>query len=289
MAAGGSELTWQTAAARWRHDLSDAAAARAARTPAGAADGDARGRALQPHGSHPRQGHAGQGRAERPDEVPRRDHAERLQRHRGDCPAVDPVLKDEVVMLGAHFDSVAAGTGATDNATGSAAMMEAMRILKAVGVKPRRTIRIGAVGRRRRRAARFARLRARASRRRDDDGVEAGACEAVGVLQFRQRHRPHPRHLAAGQPRGRADLPAVDRAAQGSRRIALGPRSVISTDHVSFDAAGLPAFQFMVERLEYNSRTHHSNMDTFDRVQARRHGAARDGDRRLRLQRGDAR
>jgi Zn-dependent M28 family amino/carboxypeptidase len=50
--------------------------------------------------------------------------------------------------------------------------------------------------------------------------------------------------------------------------FAIGPRSVASTDHVSFDAVGLPAFQFMVDRLEYNSRTHHSNMDTFDRVQA---------------------
>jgi Zn-dependent M28 family amino/carboxypeptidase len=48
---------------------------------------------------------------------------------------------------------------------------------------------------------------------------------------------------------------------------ALGPRSVASTDHSSFDALGIPAFQFMVDRLEYNSRTHHSNMDTFDRVQ----------------------
>jgi carboxypeptidase Q len=49
---------------------------------------------------------------------------------------------------------------------------------------------------------------------------------------------------------------------------ATGPRAVTSTDHVPFDAIGLPAFQFMVDRLEYNSRTHHSNMDTFDRVQA---------------------
>jgi carboxypeptidase Q len=50
--------------------------------------------------------------------------------------------------------------------------------------------------------------------------------------------------------------------------FATGPRRVTSTDHVAFDAVGLPAFQFMVDRLEYNSRTHHSNMDTFDRVQA---------------------
>jgi hypothetical protein len=59
-----------------------------------------------------------------------------------EIPGTDPSLKDEVVILGAHFDSVAYSPGATDNATGSAAMMEAMRILKAIGAKPRRTIRI---------------------------------------------------------------------------------------------------------------------------------------------------
>ncbi len=69
---------------------------------------------------------------------------------------------------------------------------------------------------------------------------------------------------------------------------ALGPRSVTSTDHVSFDAVGLPAFQFMVDRLEYNSRTHHSNMDTFDRVQADDMMQQATVDRRLRLQRRDA-
>ena len=63
-----------------------------------------------------------------------------------EMPGSDPVLKDEIVLLGAHFDSVAAGTGATDNATGSAAMMEVLRILKAVGARPRRTIRIGLWG-----------------------------------------------------------------------------------------------------------------------------------------------
>ena len=63
-----------------------------------------------------------------------------------EIPGTDPKLKDEVVMLGAHFDSVAAATGATDNATGSAAMMEAMRILKTVGAKPRRTIRVALWG-----------------------------------------------------------------------------------------------------------------------------------------------
>ena len=72
----------------------------------------------------------------------------------------------------------------------------------------------------------------------------------------------------------RATSPPGRSSSSGSRAVkdlgvvALGPRSVVSTDHVSFDAAGIPAFQFMVERLEYNSRTHHSNMDVYDRVQA---------------------
>ncbi|MBL8208926.1 MAG: M20/M25/M40 family metallo-hydrolase, partial [Blastocatellia bacterium] len=64
----------------------------------------------------------------------------------GEIPGTDPVLKDEVVIIGAHFDSWHAGTGATDNATGSAAMMEALRILKTVGAKPRRTIRVALWG-----------------------------------------------------------------------------------------------------------------------------------------------
>jgi hypothetical protein len=180
----------------------------------------------------------------------------------------DPVLKDEIVMLGAHFDSVAAGTGATDNATGSAAMMEALRILTAVGAKPRRTIRIGLWG-----------------------------GEEQGLLGSRAYVREH-----FGDPATMTLKPAHEKLSvyfnsdNGTGRVrgiwlqgnqeaepifrqwmeplkdlglgAIGPRAVTSTDHVSFDAVGIPAFQFMVDRLEYNSRTHHSNMDTFDRVQA---------------------
>ena len=185
-----------------------------------------------------------------------------------ELPGNDPALTDEVVLLGAHFDSVASGTGATDNATGSAAMMEALRILQAVGAKPRRTIRIGLWG-----------------------------GEEEGLLGSRAYVRAH-----YGDPASKTLLPEHERLSayfnsdngtgrvrgiwlQGNMSVepifrqwmaplkdlgvfAIGPRSVTSTDHVSFDAVGLPAFQFMVDRLEYNSRTHHSNMDTFDRVQA---------------------
>jgi carboxypeptidase Q len=184
-----------------------------------------------------------------------------------EIPGTDPVLKNEVVMLGAHFDSVAAATGATDNATGCAAMMEAMRILMAIGAKPRRTIRIALWG-----------------------GEEEGL---LGSRAYVREHfgdpatmalRPEHATLAAyfnsdngtGRIRGvwlQGNLhvqPIFERWITPLRDlgvVALGPRSVSQTDHVSFDAIGLPAFQFMVDRLEYNSRTHHSNMDVYDRVQ----------------------
>jgi len=185
-----------------------------------------------------------------------------------EIPGTDPVVKDEVVLLGAHFDSVAASPGATDNATGSAAMMEALRILKAVGAKPRRTIRIGLWG-----------------------GEEEGL---LGSRAYVREHYGDPATMTL-KP-AHSTLSAYFNSDNGTGRIrgiwlqsnpdvepifrqwmalledlgvfATGPRSVTSTDHLSFDAVGLPAFQFMVDRLEYNSRTHHSNMDTFDRVQA---------------------
>ena len=176
-------------------------------------------------------------------------------------------LASEVVMLGAHFDSHPYATGATDNATGSAAMMEAMRILKAVGAKPRRTIRIGLWG-----------------------GEEQGL---LGSRAYVREHFADPETMALKPEH--AKLAAYFNSDNGTGRVrgiwlqgnmaarpifeawmaplrdlgvtTIGPRSVTSTDHVSFDNAGVPAFQFMVDRLEYNSRTHHSNMDTFDRVQ----------------------
>ena len=92
--------------------------------------------------------------------------------------------------------------------------------------------------------------------------------KAGGLLQLGQRHRPGARHLAPGQPGGRRRSSSSGWSRWPiSASSPLGPRSVASTDHASFDAVGLPGFQFMVDRLEYNSRTHHSNMDVYDRVQ----------------------
>ncbi len=184
-----------------------------------------------------------------------------------EIPGTDPALRDEVVILGAHFDSVAAATGATDNATGSAAIMEAARILRTLGVKPRRTIRVALWG-----------------------GEEQGL---LGSRAYVREHFGDPATMAL-KP-AHAKVAAYFNTDNGTGRIrgvwlqgnlavrpifeqwivplrdlgvtALAPRSVSQTDHASFDNVGLPAYQFMVDRLEYNSRTHHSNMDVYDRVQ----------------------
>ena len=174
-------------------------------------------------------------------------------------------LADEVVLIGAHFDTTHAGTGATDNAAGVAAMMEVMRILKAIGAAPRRTIRLALWG-----------------------GEEQGL---LGSREYVRRHyanrdalRPDHARLSAyynidngaGRLRGiwlqgNSAAAAVFEDWIVSMRdlgvTTMGPRSVSGTDHVPFDAVGLPGFQFIQDRLEYNSRTHHSNMDVVDRVQ----------------------
>ncbi|MCI0486127.1 MAG: M20/M25/M40 family metallo-hydrolase [Blastocatellia bacterium] len=176
-------------------------------------------------------------------------------------------LASEVVMIGAHFDSVHAATGATDNATGCAAMMEVMRILKTVGARPRRTIRIALWG-----------------------GEEEGL---LGSRAYVRRHfadpvdkkvKPEHEKLAAyfnidngtGKIRGvwlQGNLGVRSIFEQWIEPLrdlgvtTLGPRSVSGTDHLAFDAVGLPGFQFMQDRLEYNARSHHSNMDVVDRVQ----------------------
>ncbi|HZT77334.1 MAG TPA: M20/M25/M40 family metallo-hydrolase [Vicinamibacterales bacterium] len=182
-----------------------------------------------------------------------------------DLPGTD--LASEVVLLGAHFDSHAFATGATDNATGSAAMMEAVRILKAAGVHPRRTVRVALWG-------------------GEEEGLlgsKAYVADHLGDVET-MTLKPEQAKLAAyfnsdngtGKVRGiwmQSNLAVRPIFAQWIAPLQdlgvtiLSPRSVSQTDHVSFDNIGVPAFQFLVDRLEYNSRTHHSNMDTFDRVQ----------------------
>ena len=174
---------------------------------------------------------------------------------------------DEVVMLGAHFDSQQAGTGATDNAAGTAAMMEAMRILKALGARPRRTIRLALWG-----------------------GEELGhygsrhyAREHFGDVATMALKPEHARVAAyfnvdngSGRLRGvwlQGNLGVASIFRQWMEPLrdlgmtTLAARSVGGSDQQAFDELGLPGFQFIQDRLEYSSRTHHSNMDVYDRLQ----------------------
>lgn len=195
--------------------------------------------------------------------------------------------KDEVVMLGAHLDSWHSGTGATDNGAGTVVMMEAVRILQALGIKPRRTIRIGLWS-----------------------GEEEGLLGSQWYVTQHFGSRP-----PLKDPERQGD-PTVIRREAGPMTIKPGEQSKVSvyfnldngtgkirgvymqenaavepifeawmkpfhdlgmdtltmrntggTDHLSFDAVGIPGFQFIQDPVEYDTRTHHSNMDVYDRLQ----------------------
>jgi carboxypeptidase Q len=202
----------------------------------------------------------------------------------------DPKLKDQIVMVGGHLDSWISGTGATDNGAGSIMAMEAVRILKALNLKPKRTIRIALWS-----------------------GEEQGLCGSRGYV-----------HNHFGGPEG-APLPVCGAAAgapgqppppqpalkttkewetldayynldNGTGKVrgvytqenysvapifrqwiapladlgvtAISYRNTGGTDHLSFDAVGLPGFQFIQDPMDYETRTHHSDMDTYDRLHA---------------------
>jgi carboxypeptidase Q len=194
--------------------------------------------------------------------------------------------KDELVMLGAHFDSWHSGTGATDNAAGSAVAMEAIRIIKAAGLTPRRTIRIGLWS-----------------------GEEQGLLGSRAYVNEHFASRPPPppdldrtseeyRKLTQAPPTikpGHARFAGYWNLDNGTGKIrgiylqgneearpifeawlapfkdmsvtTLSIRNTGGTDHLSFDGVGLPGFQFIQDPVEYSTRTHHSNMDVYDRIQ----------------------
>jgi hypothetical protein len=194
--------------------------------------------------------------------------------------------KDEVVMLGAHLDSWHSGTGATDNGAGSIVMMEAMRILKAVGVKPRRTIRIGLwsgeeqglLGSQWYVAQHFgSRPESKDPERKGDPTVIRRDAGPVTV-------KPEQAKVSAyfnvdngsGKIRGvylqenAAVAPIFEAWMKPFHDLGMDTltmRTTGGTDHLSFDAVGIPGFQFIQDPLEYETRTHHSNMDVYDRLQ----------------------
>ena len=175
---------------------------------------------------------------------------------------------DELVMLGAHFDSWHTATGATDNAAGSAVMMEAVRILKATGLPLRRTVRLalwtgeenGLLGSRAYVTEHFADRRTLVTKPAHAKfsgyfNVDNGTGAIRGI--YLQGNEP----IA---PIFRAWMEPF--ANMGMTTLAI--RNTGGTDHQAFDQVGLPGFQFIQDEVEYSSRTHHSNMDVYDRLQA---------------------
>ena len=183
----------------------------------------------------------------------------------GELPGTDKA--DELVMVGAHFDSWHSGTGATDNAAGSAVMMEAMRILKVTGVKLRRTVRI-------------------ALWTGEEEGLLGSAAYVKQHFADRQTMQLKPEHAklsgyfnvdnGTGAIRGvylqgnEAIAPIFRSWMEPFRNLGmttLAIRNTGGTDHLSYDQVGLPGFQFIQDPVEYDSRTHHSNQDVYERIQ----------------------
>ena len=193
---------------------------------------------------------------------------------------------DEVVMLGAHFDSWHASTGATDNAAGSAAMMEAMRILKQSGVTLRRTVRIGLwtgeeqglIGSRDYVRAHFGGCNDPLPALGARGGGGRGGCQSGYTLKPEQAKLAGYFNIdnGTGAIRG-VYLQGNDAAAPIFREwmepfrsigmTSLTVRNTGGTDHLSFDAVGLPGFQFIQDDVEYETLTHHTNLDSYERLQ----------------------
>lgn len=201
-----------------------------------------------------------------------------------EIPGTDPELKDQVVMVGGHLDSWIAGTGATDNGAGTIVAMEAVRILKALDVKPRRTIRIalwsgeeeglyGSQGYVKQHFGTFA---------------PPATPDPAGMPSFMGHHGPlkttdewekldayYNLDNGTGKVRGvytQGNFAIAPIFAQWIAPLAdLGVTTITNrntggTDHLSFDAVGLPGFQYIQDPMDYETRTHHSDMDTYDRL-----------------------
>ena len=200
-------------------------------------------------------------------------------------------LKDEVVMLGGHLDSWHSGTGATDNAAGCAVAMEAMRILKTLGVKPRRTIRIGLwsgeeqglIGSRQYVNQHFAERQAPPSPPGQPPAPTTGQQGRGQQVPIKLKPEHDKFSVYFNLDNGTGKIRGVylqgNEAARPIFRAWLEPfrdlgaatltiNNTGGTDHQSFDGVGLPGFQFIQDPVEYDTRTHHSNMDVYERLQA---------------------
>ena len=192
---------------------------------------------------------------------------------------------DEIVMVGGHMDSWHAGTGATDNAAGVAAAMEAVRIIQALGLKPRRTIRIGLwSGEEQGLFGSLAYVAQHFGKPLDETKEASFMRLFTGEIAPKIARGPEYDKLSAyynldngtGKIRGvylqgnEAVRPIFRQWLQPFRDLGaatLTASNTGGTDHLSFDAIGLPGFQFIQDEIEYETRTHHTNQDVFDRIQ----------------------
>jgi carboxypeptidase Q len=183
-------------------------------------------------------------------------------------------LSNEVVMLGAHLDSWHSGTGATDNAAGSAIMMEAVRLIQSLGIKPRRTIRIalwsgeeqGLLGSREYVKKHFADMPPYGSPMPEEIPVKPEH-EKLSAYFNLDNGGGHIRGIYLQQNSACADIFRTWLTAfkeWNASTVSLSNTG--GTDHLSFDAIGLPGFQFVQDPMDYGTWTHHSNMDTYERL-----------------------
>ncbi len=182
-----------------------------------------------------------------------------------EIPGSDPALREEVVMIGAHLDSWHAATGATDNADGAAVVMEAVRILKAVGARPRRTIRVALWG-----GEEEGLLGSRAwvARHLAGDANRSARERMSMYLNIDPGYGPVYGFFAEGNVAAKAifDTWLEPFRDLGARRNVIS--GIGSTDHLSFIAAGVPGFNPVQEYAGYDVRIHHTNMDTMERMNA---------------------
>jgi carboxypeptidase Q len=203
-----------------------------------------------------------------------------------EIPGTDPALKDEVVMVGGHLDSWASGTGATDNGAGTIVAMEVMRILNALHVQPRRTIRVGLwTGEEQGEFGSYGYVKQHfgyvpLSEAPDQVKLPEFLRKPAGPVQLKPEQQKISGYFnvdnGSGKIRGiylqqNAAIASIFEqwmnplADLGVSTITM--RDTGGTDHEAFDSVGIPGFQFIQDGLDYSSRTHHSNQDVYERLQ----------------------
>jgi hypothetical protein len=203
-----------------------------------------------------------------------------------EIPGTDPKLKDEVVMVGGHLDSWASATGATDNGAGTVVAMEVMRILNALHVQPRRTIRVGLwTGEEQGEFGSYGYVKQHfgfvpLSTAADQMSLPDFLRKPAGPVEIKPEQQKISGYFnvdnGSGKIRGvylqenAAVAPIFQQWIQPLADLGVSTitmRNTGGTDHEAFDSVGIPGFQFIQDMLDYGSRTHHSNMDTYERLQ----------------------